>query len=79
MKYTVNTHEGLIIENPKIEIFGTFDNLKEKIFKPIIIFVFGESRIYHDLPEQPYINNTWDDNDVELAIENHLKTLEVSN
>jgi len=77
MKYTVNTHEGVVIDNPTIEIVGTFDDPINETFKPSIIFVFGENRIYHELPSQPYVNGTWNDEDVENAIENHLKTLEL--
>jgi len=77
MKYTVNTHEGVVIDNSTIEIVGTFDDPINETFKPSIVFVFGESRIYHELPPQPYVNGTWNDEDVKLAIENHLKTLEI--
>lgn len=77
MKYTVDTHEGVIIENPEIELIGTFDNPIEQTFKPSILFKFGDSKIHHELPPQPYVNGTWTDVNVELAIENHLKTLEI--
>ena len=77
MKYTVNTHEGVVIDNPQIEVIGTFDDPIKETFTPSIIFVFGESRIFHELPPQPYVNGTWDDSNVELAIENYLKTIEI--
>lgn len=77
MKYTVSTHEGVVIDNPSIEVQGTFDNPNDETFKPNIVFVFDESRIFHELPPQPYVDGTWNDGDVEKAIENHLKTLEI--
>lgn len=77
MKYTVSTHEGVIIDNPTIEVQGTFDNPNNETFTPRIVFVFGESRIFHELPPQPYVDGTWNDSDVEKSIELHLKTLEI--
>jgi hypothetical protein len=56
---------------------GTFDNPIEQTFKTSIIFVFGESRIFHEMPPQPYVNGTWNDSDVQKAIEKHLKSLEI--
>jgi len=77
MKYTVNTHQGVVIDNPTIEIVGTFDNPINETFTTSIIFVFGESRIFHEMPPQPYVNGTWNDEDVDKAIEKHLKSLEI--
>jgi hypothetical protein len=77
MKYQVNTHKGVVIDNPSIEIVGTFDNPIEETFTPSIIFAFGENRIFNEMPPQPYINGTWNDSDVDKAIEKHLKSLEI--
>jgi hypothetical protein len=29
------------------------------------------------MPPQPYVNGTWNDSDVQKAIEKHLKSLEI--
>jgi hypothetical protein len=78
MKYKVETHPGVVIENPEIEILKTIDYPKNKTFQPIILFIFGESRIYHELPEYDYINDTWGDDDVDNTITEYLKTIEIS-
>ena len=74
--YTVNTHPGLQMINPNYEINqGTKDFFKDKTFQPSITFVIGNSRIFHQLPPQPYVNDSWDDAIVESAIENYLKSI----
>ncbi len=64
MKFELETHPGLIIENPQIEILGTFDNLKNETFRPSVLLIGENYQIHHDLPEFPYINGTWTDEDV---------------
>lgn len=75
MKFILDTHKGLVIENPKIEILGTFDNLKNETFQPSVLLIGENFQIHHDLPEFPYINGTWNDEDVEIVVSEYFQNL----
>jgi hypothetical protein len=73
IKVNLGTHPDLIMIDPKWELNGTFDNPKNETFQPSIIWLWHGSRINELLPEQPYVNGTWDDENVNNAIENYIK------
>lgn len=59
------------------EIHSTLDNPNDETFTVSIVFVSGMTRIFNQLPPQPYVNGTWNDADVQKAVEVYLKTIEV--
>lgn len=75
MRFELDTHKGVILVNPTIELIGTFDNPIDETFTPTIVFVDVNIRIGHSLPAQPYINDTWTDEDVQNAIDNYLASI----
>lgn len=78
MKFELETHIGVIIVDPKIEINeGTRDYYKTEEFQPSITFIFGDSRVFHQMPKQPYVNGTWSDKTVEDAVEAYLKDIAI--
>lgn len=80
MKIEVSTHPGLIIINPSVEIHYITDFPSQKSFSPTIILIDEESpkiRIGHTLPPTPYINDTWDDNDVSNYINEYLEQIKI--
>ena len=80
MKFELNTHPGLIINNPTIEIYYVVDYPQHKTFAPTIIFIDGDSpkiRIGHVMSQQPYVNDTWTDEDVENAINKYLNEIQI--
>ena len=78
MKIQLDTHPGVILENPTIEVDFVVDFPSESKFRPHIIFSVGENiRIAHELPKFDYVDGTWEDEDVNNAIEGYLPTLEV--
>ncbi len=80
MKIEVNTHPGLIITNPAVEIYYVTDFPSTKTFSPTIILIDEESpkiRIGHTLPPHPYINDTWEDIDVSTYINEYLQKIQI--
>ena len=74
----LESHPGVDLINPKIERLGTFDDHIKKTFTPTIVFVVEPNiRIAHNMPAQPYVNGTWEDEDVENAIQEYIKSIEV--
>lgn len=77
MKIEISTHNEILV-NPIIELDRTVDNPKNQTFTPVIIIIDANDqrrRFGQFLPEQPYINGTWTDDDVENAISQHLKQI----
>lgn len=71
------TYEGLIIETPTITLIEGRDIAHAEQFYCVI---FIKNRIFardYITPLFEYVNETWTDEDVVNAIENHLKTLKV--
>lgn len=82
MKIQLDTHEGLIIENPTIEILeGTKDfHLQEK-FQPSVRLHLADnkSKIFHQCPMFPYspnIENGWDDAYVKECIDKYFEEMD---
>lgn len=59
------------------EIHSTLDNPNDQTFTPSIVFISGTTRIFNTLPSQPYVNGTWTDEDVNTAINEHIKSIEI--
>lgn len=79
MKIEVATHNEILID-PIIELEKTIDNPKNKTFQPVIVLVDKDNpirRFGQFLHEQPYINDTWTDEDVQNAINDYLKSVEL--
>jgi hypothetical protein len=79
MKIEVITHNE-ILEDPIVELEKTIDIPKNETFIPCIVLVDKDNpkrRFAQYLPEQPYINGTWTDEDVQNAIDQHLKIIEI--
>lgn len=74
--FTINTHEGVDLTGEKWTLVKTIDHSDSQTFTPCIIFNESErTNIYYELPPQPYVNDTWNDEDVQVAILNHIKQL----
>ena len=74
--FEVETHKGLKMVDPNYEINqGTKDFPIDEKFIPSITFIFDNSRIFHQLPPQPYVNGGWEDKDVEDAVARYLKNI----
>jgi hypothetical protein len=79
MKIEVTTHNE-ILEDPIVELDKTIDMPKNETFIPCIVLVDKDDsrrRFAQYLPEQPYINGTWTDEDVQIAVDNYLKAIEI--
>ena len=79
MKIEITTHNEILID-PIVELEKTIDNPKNKTFQPVIILIDKDNslrRFGQFLPEQPYINGTWIDEDVENAINQYLNEIQI--
>lgn len=79
MKIEVHTHNEILID-PIIELERTIDDAKNKTFQPVIVLIDKDNpirRFGQFLPEQPYINDSWTDEDVQNAISEYIKRIEV--
>ena len=59
------------------EVHSTLDNPNDETFTVTVVFVSGKNRIASTIPSAPYVNGTWTDQDVENAIQNYIKSIEV--
>ena len=65
------------LEDFTYEVHSTLDNPKDETFTATIVFVSGSTRIANTIPASAYIKGTWTDEDVENAIQNYIKSIEV--
>lgn len=74
------THEVELID-PIIEVGErTIDDAKAKTFTPMVVFVDSNDerkRYAQYLPPQPYVNDTWTDEDVANSVNYYVKSIEV--
>lgn len=76
MEIELDSHPGVVMIDPTIEIVGTYDDPINETFTPRIIFHAGKNvNIGHDLPPQLYVNGTWTDADVENALTNYIRSI----
>ena len=73
--FEVDTHPGVTIVNPEIEIIQTIDKAQDKVFVPCVIIHAENINIYHELPPQQYVNGTWEDEDVINAVTIYFQAL----
>jgi len=73
--FEVDTHPGVTIINPEIEVIQTIDKPQDKVFIPCVIIHAPNIKIYHILSPQPYVNGTWEDEDVQVSIINYFTEL----
>jgi hypothetical protein len=73
--FEVETHPGVTIVNPDIELVTTVDVSRWETFQPTVIIHAENIKIYHVLPPQPYVNGTWEDDDVNNAITTYFTNL----
>ena len=79
MKFELETHPGVIMIDPTITIVRTIDDPIKQTFEPHLLFTDGDRiKIYHVMPEQPYVNGTWLDNTVSKSVETYLKIIALS-
>lgn len=79
MKLYISTHDETLI-NPIVELDKTIDYSSRKVFVPVVILIDRENerrRFGQFLPEQPYVNDSWTDEDVQNAISEYIKSIEV--
>lgn len=79
MKLYISTHDETLI-NPIVELDKTIDYSSRKVFVPVVILIDTENerrRFGQFLPEQPYVNDSWTDEDVQNAISEYIKSIEV--
>ncbi|MCW5900475.1 MAG: hypothetical protein KIT10_14520 [Flavobacteriales bacterium] len=78
MRLQLDTHPGVILEDPEWQVLHTVDRPAEQTFTPTIVLDCGPNlRVLHRLPPQPYVNGTWGDEHVSAAVQAYLPTLEV--
>ena len=78
MKIELDSHKGVIMINPIVELISTLDNPIKETFTPSLVFIDGDRiRIGHDLPPQPYVKGTWTDEDVQNAINKYLQSIDL--
>jgi hypothetical protein len=78
MKYELESHPGLIIENPQILLESTIDFPNLSKFSPAIVFVVEPNiRVYHQLPQFDYVDGTWEDEDVWDSISDYLEEIRI--
>lgn len=78
MKIELESHPGVVLLDPFVELLTTTDDEKNETFTPAIILIDSVNsniRIGHVLPPQPYVNGTWESEDVGLAISNYIKEI----
>lgn len=73
--FEVETHKGVTIKNPTIEVVQTIDKNKDEVFIPHVRIISEGVDIYHELPPQPYVNGTWDDPERDAAIQKYFESL----
>lgn len=79
MKLYIATHDETLID-PIVELDKTIDYSSRKVFVPVVILIDTENerrRFGQFLPEQPYVNDSWTDEDVQNAISEYIKSIEV--
>jgi len=59
------------------EVHSTLDNPNDQTFTATIVFVSGNNRIAATIPSATYVNGTWTDEDVENAVQEYIKSIEV--
>lgn len=59
------------------EVHSTLDNPNDETFTVTVIFVSGSTRIANTIPPAPYVKGTWTDEEVENAISEYIKSIEV--
>ena len=59
------------------EVHSTLDNPNDETFTVTVVFVSGSTRIANTIPASAYKKGTWTDEDVENAIQNYIKSIEV--
>ena len=65
------------LEDFTYEVHSTLDNPNDETFTVTVVFVSVSTRIANTLPSAPYVKGTWTDEDVENAIQNYIKSIEV--
>lgn len=74
------THDVELVD-PIVEIgTRTIDDASAKTFTPMVIFIDSDNpmkRYAKYLPAQPYVNDTWEDKDVEDAVNEYIKSIEI--
>ena len=79
MKFTIETHQDRIFQDPQIEVVETVDDPRNKTFTPRVHITDSTGVYSHTLPAQPYVNGTWDDTEVMLAIETYFNGKNLDN
>jgi hypothetical protein len=69
----LETHKGMELVNPSWKLIKTVDFSERETFQASILWMQDRHLIVEELPEQPYVNGTWDDETVKNAIENYIK------
>lgn len=77
MKVYIATHDETLID-PIVELDKTIDYSSRKVFVPVVILIDRENerrRFGQFLPEQPYVNDSWTDEDVQSAVDNYIQSM----
>lgn len=78
MTIELESHKGVKMVNPTVELISTLDNPIKETFTPELVFVDGDRiRISHTMPPQPYVKGTWTDEDVDNAINKYLQSIDL--
>lgn len=77
MTIVVPSHPGVELTDPVVTVVGTIDRPLDQTFQPAILLDCGANIcIHYELPVFPYVNGSWDDDDVHAAVSAHLLTLQ---
>lgn len=75
MRIILESHPGLVLVDPTVEILRTIDDDVNDTFTPQLLFIHGESRIFHEMPPQPYVDGSWTNDDRDEAVSAYVSGL----
>lgn len=78
MRIELESHPGVVLKDPFVELKTTIDDEINQTFTPNIVFTDSVNpliKIGHSLPAQPYVNGSWESEDVKKSIEDYIKLI----
>lgn len=77
MKIRLETHDNIILIDPTITVHHTIDDPINETFTTTLRIVHANYDVLHNMPAYPYVNGTWQDSDVQNAINDYLPTITI--
>lgn len=66
--FELESHPGLEFVNPEIVVDHVIDYPQIQQYKPIVIITGEAYNVQHALPNQDYVNGSWEDADVQASL-----------